>query len=315
MSAPVLHVIFGTGPLGLTLCRELLERGHRVRLVNRSGRTAMAPPDGVEVVAADASNPSAVAAGCTDASFVHHCIGLPYAEWSGFPAIMRGLIEGAARAGASLIYGDNVYAYGAVVGPIHESLPETATTVKGRIRAQVAAVLLDAHHAGTMRAGIVRASDFFGPGATEASMLGSRVFDRLLAGKAAQVVGNPDMPHSYTYLPDFARAMALVAEREDALGRVWHVPNAPPLTTRQLVRQIAAILGTPPRVTSLTRPLISLIGLFNPQVRELKEMLYEFDAPFVVDSTAFEKAFGVTATPFETSLAATVAWFRARDTA
>ncbi|MFO1319396.1 MAG: NAD-dependent epimerase/dehydratase family protein [Burkholderiales bacterium] len=313
MIEPALHVVFGAGPLGQTVARQVLGDGGRVRLVSRSGRVALPPAPGLAAMAADAADPAATRAACAGAAVVHHCIGLPYDQWAAACAPnMRGLIEGAASAGATLVYGDNVYAYGAVTGPIHEALPETAHTVKGRVRAEVAAMLRDAHRAGRLSAVIVRGSDFFGPGVTDASMLGSRVFGRLLAGKPAQVVGNPDLPHSYTYLPDFARAMVLAASRDDAAGRTWHVPNAPPLTTRQIVRQIAAILGVAARVSPLPGAMVSLLGLFNAQLRELKEMLYEFDAPFVVDSTAFERAFGVTATPFETSLAATVAWYRER---
>lgn len=313
MSIPPLHVVFGAGPLGRTLARHLLADGLRVRIASRSGRIALPGCDRLETVAVNASDPASSREACAGASVVHHCIGLPYARWAAeCGPNMRGLIEGAASAGATLVYGDNVYAYGAVTGPIHEQLPDSAQTVKGQVRAEVAALLLGAHRSGRLRAAIVRGSDFFGPDVTEASMLGSRVFERLLAGKAAQVVGDPDLPHSYTYLPDFAAAMAAVAAREDAHGRVWHVPNAPPLTTRQIVRQIAAIAGVKPRLSALRGPLLGLIGLFNPQVRELKELLYEFEAPFVVDSTAFETAFRTRATPLDTALAATVAWYRSR---
>lgn len=309
---PAIHVIFGTGPLGLATMRRLRALGHRVRLVNRSGRVGFAKDLDTEVGGGDAADPKLTREACEGAAAVYHCVGLPYARWHEFPAIMRGIIEGAAAAGAPLVYGDNVYAYGHVHGPMREGLPESATTVKGRIRAEVAALLLDAHRAGRVRATLARASDFFGPGVTDASMLGARVFQRLLAGKPAQVVGNPDRLHSFTYIDDFGMALASLAARPDAAGAVWHVPNAPALSTRAVVSRIAKLAGTPDRLSAAPGWLVGLLGLFDAQMRELKEMLYEFEDDFVVDGTKAEAGLGLAATPWDTSLAQTLAWWRTR---
>lgn len=309
-----LHVVFGTGPLGLAVMRVLRAEGRRVRMVNRSARVAFAKDAETEVGGGDAADPKLAREVCEGAAAVYHCIGLPYPRWREFPAIARGIAEGAAAAGATLVYGDNLYMYGPVAGPMREGLPETATTVKGAIRAEVAARLLEAHREGTVRVAIGRGSDFFGPNATDASMLGSRVFERLLAGKAAQVVGDPDRLHSYTYLDDFGRALVLLARSEAALGQAWHVPTAPALTTRATIAMIASLAGQRARLASAPGWMIALAGLFDPQVRELKEMLYEFDTDFVVDSSRFERAFDMAPTPLEVSLRATLDWFRGRRT-
>jgi len=310
-----LHIVFGTGPLGLAVMRALRADGKRVRMINRSARVGFQKDLETEVGGGDAADPQFTREACDGAAVVYHCLGLPYARWREFPAIAHGIVEGAAAAGAKLVYGDNLYSYGAVAGPLRESMPETATTVKGRIRAEVAAAMLECHRAGKVRVAIGRGSDFFGPHATEASALGSRVFERILAGKAAQVVGDPDRLHSYTYLDDFGRALVTLGQREDALGCAWHVPTAPALTTRETVAMIAALAGQPARLSAAPGWMLRFMGVFDPQVRGLKEMLYEFDSDFVVDSSRFEATFAVSPTPLETSLRATLDWFRAKPPA
>lgn len=305
-----LHVIFGTGPLGLAVMRTLRSEGRRVRMINRSSQVRFDKDLETEVGGGDAADPRFAREVCEGAAVVYHCVGLPYPRWHELPGIARGIVEGAAAAGATLVYGDNLYAYGPVTGPLREGLPETASTVKGRIRAEVTARLLDAHRAGTVPVAIGRGSDFFGPHATEATMLGSRVFARILAGKSAQVVGDPDRLHTYTYLDDFGRALVLLGDRAEGAGQVWHVPNAPPQSTRTLVATIGDLAGSPARVSAAPGWMVGLAGLFSPQLRELKEMLYEFDRDFVVDSSRFEAAFGIRATPLPDALARTLAWFR-----
>lgn len=312
MSNGGMHVVFGTGPLGLAVMRALRRRGLPVRMINRSGRVDFAKDDATQAGGADAADPARAREACEGAEAVYHCVGLPYARWREFPAIARGIVEGASAAGARLVYGDNLYAWGHVRGTIREGLPENATTVKGRIRAEVAAIVRDAHTAGRLEATIGRASDFFGPGVTDASMLGSRVIGRLLAGRPAQVVGNPDRRHSYTYIEDFGGALVTLATDPRAPGETWIVPTAPAVTTREIVAVLARHTGTRPALSAAPRWMLSLLGAFDGQVRELREMLYEFENDFVIDSARFEATFGAAPTPLEDSLAATVAWYRTR---
>jgi nucleoside-diphosphate-sugar epimerase len=129
-----------------------------------------------------------------------------------------------------------------------------------------------------------------------------------LSGKPAQVIGNPDELHSYTYAPDAGRTLATLGTDDRAVGQVWLVPNAPAKTTRELVAMIGEALGRDIKLQSAPRLLLKLMGLFNPAIRELDEMLYEFEQPFVVDGSKFERAFGIGATLFEQSIPATVAW-------
>ena len=304
-----LQVVLGTGPLGLAVARHLVARGEPVRVANRSGRADL--PGAVEVVAADVATAGEAKRACDGASVVYHCANPPYAQWPDLhPPLMEAIIGGAAAAQAKLVFGDNFYAYGPVDGPFTEDLPSLATGPNGRTRAWVAETLLRADEAGRVRATIGRGSDFFGPHA-HLSTVGDRVFARAMEGKPAQVLGDPDAPHTVTYLEDFARALVTLGEREDALGQVWHVPNAETVTMRRFVQMVFEAAGRPPRLRAAPRWVISLGALFSPTLRAVKEQLYQSERPWVVDSSRFERTFGWSATPLNDAVAATVAWCQA----
>ncbi len=313
MATNDLHVVLGTGPLGIATAQALLARGRQVRLVNRSG-TADAPA-GAVVERADLYDPAAVSAVAAGAAAVYQCAQPGYAEWvEKFPPLQSAIVEGVARSGAKLIVAENLYMYGPVAGPIHEDLPMNPSTRKGRVRAAMAEQVAEAHRSGKLRTAAARGSDFYGPGVL-GSTLGERVFEPALRGKAAQATGRIDLPHSYTYIGDFGAAMAMLGERDEALGRHWHVPTAAPLTQRALIGMIYAELGLPPKVVGVGRVMLSLAGLFIPEARETVEMLYEFEHPFAVDSSRFEAACGLRPTPLAEGIARTVAWYRAHHAA
>jgi nucleoside-diphosphate-sugar epimerase len=221
------NVVFGTGPLGLAVAGRLMSSGQRVRVVNRTGKADA--PQGVEVVAANVTDPAAARRVCEGAAVVFHCASGPYGRWAQtLMHIMNGIIEGASAAGAKLVYGDNLYAYGPIDGPIREDLPYRPIGPTTRARAEVATTLMNAHAAGTVRATIGRASDFYGPRARQ-SKVGDGVFARAIAGKPAQTLGDPDTLHTYTFIDDFAAGLVTLAQRDEALGQVWHIPSARPL--------------------------------------------------------------------------------------
>jgi nucleoside-diphosphate-sugar epimerase len=169
--------------------------------------------------------------------------------------------------------------------------------------------LMEAHKSGRVRVAIGRASDFFGPRVL-ASAAGEQVFGGAVEGKGAQVAGDPDQPHTYTYAPDIGRGLVILGEREEVLGRAWHLPNPETLTTRQFVEMIFEEVGKPARVQAAPKILLRAIGLFNPGIRETIEMLYEFEEPFVVDDSRFERGFGEQATPLREAIRETVRWYR-----
>ena len=217
MNEGSLHGVLGTGPLGLAVVRHLAARGDRVRAVNRAGRADL--PGGVEVVGANVAEAADAKRACDGAAVVYHCANPPYAKWADLhPPLMDAIIEGAGAAGARLVFGDNLYAYGPVDGSLTEDLPYLARGPNGRTRARIAETLMRAHETGQIQAAIGRGSDFFGPHA-HLSTVGDRVFARSIAGKPAQVLGNPDVPHTVTYIDDFARALVTLGEHDEAMGR------------------------------------------------------------------------------------------------
>jgi len=309
-----LHVVFGTGPVGLAVMDALVQRGRRVRMVNRSGRASV--PEGVQVVGGDATDKAFAREASEGASVVYFALNPPYTQWAElFPPLQAGVIEGAASAGARLVAVENLYMYGPTDGrPLTENLPHAPNTRKGTVRARMSQELMEAHTSGRVRVATGRASDFFGP-RVQVSAAGEQVFGRAAQGKSAQVAGDPDQLHTYTYAPDIGRGLVVLAEREEALGQAWHLPSPETVTTRKFVEMIFKGIGKPARVQAAPKILLRAIGLFNPGIRETIEMLYEFEKPFVVDHSKFERAFGEHATPLKEAIGETVRWYRSKDTA
>ena len=305
-----LHVVFGAGGAGGALVRELAAQGQAVLAVTRSGRAEV--PAGVEVVAADAADPASARAACAGARVIYHAVNVPYPAWPAvLPPVMDSLIAAAGAVNATLVYADNAYVYGPVDRPMTEDMPLAATTKKGRLRARLAESLLAAHRAGTVRAVIGRGSDYFGPGVTN-SAVGDRVFPALLAGKKAMWLGDLDQPHTMTYVDDFARVLITLGARPEAQGQVWHAPAAEPLTGRQFLTLASELAGQPPRLGTYPPLLIRLAGLFDPVLRELPELAYEFTAPFILDGSRYQAAFGGAPTLHRDALRATLAWYAGR---
>ena len=305
------QVVVGTGPLGLAVSRELRHKGEPFRLVSRGGHSKGSA--GTEIVVADVSDAADARRAFEGASVVYQCAVPRYSQWPALmPRLMRGVIEGASSVGARLVYSDNFYAYGRVSGPLTENLPYKPVGRNTRTRAEVAEAVMKANTDGRERATIGRGSDFFGPHALNSSV-GERVFGRLLQGKRAQVLGNPNVPHTVTFLDDFARALITLGSRDESLGEVWHVPNAETVPIRRFVELIAEQSGGPPKVQPTTAWMLAIIGLFNPDVRAVREVLYQREEPWVVDDSKFQRTFGADPTPHADAIKATLDWFRTQQ--
>jgi nucleoside-diphosphate-sugar epimerase len=308
-----LHVVFGTGAIGLALIDQLASEGRRVRAVNRSGRAPV--PDGVEVVGGDAADPAAATDVAAGATVVYQCLNPAYHRWArDFPPLQDAVVAAARHHGARYVSFENTYMYGDTHGqPLTEATPQRTQTRKGAVRRDMARQLAELHAAGELDVATARASDYFGPRGTTQSPLGDLVIGAALRGKPARVMGDPDQPHSYTYTVDAARTLAALGTRDDVAGEVFHVPNAPARTTHEVIDLVAGHLGTPVAVRTTPVVLLRLLGLFNPTVRELPEMLYEFTQPYLVDSTRAEERLDLRPTPLEDAIAGTVAWFRSQQ--
>jgi nucleoside-diphosphate-sugar epimerase len=307
-----LHVVFGTGQVGSALAAHLGAMGIAARTVSRNRPRALA--DGVDWRAADVTDPEAAAGAAKGASVIYQCLNAPYNQWpERFPPLQRGVLAAAEANGALLVSLENLYGYGPTGGrPMTEDLPLAATTVKGRTRAVMTAELLAAAEAGRVRVAIGRASDFFGAGVTRGSTLGERVFGNALRGRRADFIGNPDLPHTYSYVPDIAAGLATLGTDPRAVGQVWHLPGPQTVTTRALLDLVAVQVGHPVAVRSVPKLALRALGLVNPMLRGLAETAYQFDQPFVLETSKYEAAFGPAGTPLAVAVAATVAWYRTR---
>lgn len=306
-----LHVVVGaSGATGRIVVRELVARGKRVRAVSRGGRTVRT--EGVEVLAADATDRASMREVCRGAAVVYHCAMPTFGEWVElFPPITEAVIEAAAAAGAKLIFADDTWMYGKPGVPMTEDLPYRPVSSKGVLRAWLAEMILHAHDSGRVRAAIGRAGELYGPAVV--SVLGRDLVGAALKGKRARFVGDPDQPLTPTFVEDFARALVVLGERDEALGGSWHVPAGEPVTGREFVRVVFDEAGSSPRFTAIGSGVAKTLGLFWPLAREGAEVVYQFEMPFVVDSSKYERAFGGSATPYREGIRHTLDWYRAAD--
>jgi nucleoside-diphosphate-sugar epimerase len=305
------HIILGAGgAIGTPLAQELLARGEHVQTVSRTGRSV----PGAESGHADLTSPDDVLRTVKPGAVVYLLAGLVYDRrvWQEqWPRIMRNVVTACEARAARLIFFDNVYLYGSVQGPMTEDTPVRPSSVKGAIRAEVAAFLLGEIAAGRIRAMIARAPDFYGPFSDATGMPSILVLQRLAAGKRAQVFSRADAKHSYAYTLDCAKALCLLAATDDAFNQVWHMPTAhPAMTGRELVELAARELGVKPGIQLLPRWQLATAGLFNTLMRELAEMLYQYDHDYLFDSTKFERRFDFTPTPYLEGIRETISRMR-----
>jgi nucleoside-diphosphate-sugar epimerase len=307
-----LHVVFGTGQVGAALSAQLARLGLPVRSVSRRRPSMLAP--GVDWRPADANDVEAAADAAKGASVVYQCLNVPYTRWpEQFPPLQRAVLGAAERSEAVLVSLENLYGYGPTGGtPMTEDLPLAATTVKGRTRAAMTEELLAASAAGRVRIAIGRGSDLFGPGVTAGSTLGERVFGKALARRPADFIGNPNLLHTYSYVPDMAVGLATLGTDARAIGEVWHLPGPETVTTRGLLDLVADQLGHPVGIRAIPKLVLRALGVVNPLMRGLAEMAYEFEEPFILDTTKFEATFGTAGTPLTTAIAETMDWYRNR---
>ncbi|HEV7206594.1 MAG TPA: NAD-dependent epimerase/dehydratase family protein [Jatrophihabitans sp.] len=290
-----LHVIVGAGPVGSALARELLDTGHDVRVVTRSGSGI----EGTERVKADAADGARLGELAHGAVAIHNCVNPPYHRWAEeWPAISAALITAAESSGAVLATTANLYGYGPVDAPMTEDTPLAATGPKGRVRNAMWHDALAAHEAGRIRTFEVRGSDYLGGN----SLLSLVIAPALRKGKRAMVPADLDAPHTFTDVRTVAKLLAVGTADERAWGRAWHVPSAEPTTLRRITQLAADQLGATPKLTALPYAAVWVAGLFSPFIKELRETQHQFRKPFVLDSGRATATFGLTAPTLEDSV-------------
>jgi nucleoside-diphosphate-sugar epimerase len=304
MSNAELHLVLGAGQVGPLVAQRLMARGHRVRIARRTASPSRVA--GVETVSLDVRDASSVARAAEGATVIYNCVNPLYNQWAEMLLPMtRGIVDGAAMAGARLVALDNLYMYGDTTHMTEDS-PVAPVSKKGALRVKAAETMLEADAKGSTRVAIGRAADFFGPNAPYA-LLGSRFLERALAGKKAQMFGDPDQVHSYSYIPDVAAGLVALGSSEAARG-VWMLPVLPAESTRAVIARFSRAIGRDIGVSVLPTRLLRTLAVFYSMAREVAEMNYQWRQPYVLDDARFRATFGFGATPWDEAIADTVAW-------
>lgn len=310
-----LHVVVGAGAVGSTVARLLAAEGRQVKVVSRSGTG----PSGstIERVRLDATDTSALAGETEGAAALYNCANPQYHQWeTAWPLLAESLLSTAEKTGAVLSTMSNLYGYADPTGPMTEDLPLRPSSKKGRVRADMWNEAKAAHDAGRVRITEARASDFVGHQITEAGQFGDRLMPKLLKSKSVSVLGDPSQPHSWTSVDDAARALITLAAEPEAWGKAWHVPTAPPVSAKDMVGRICRLAGIDAvKVKPVPGFALVAMGIFMPMIRELKEMEYQRDRPFVIDSSAFTREFGWGHKPLDETLLALIETYRNRVSA
>lgn len=298
-----MQVILGAGgAIGKELARELKNFTSAVRLV---GRNPQKINEDDELFRGDLTNGSFVEKAVKGADVAYLTAGLPYQAkvWQEqWPVIMQHVISACERHKCRLVFFDNIYLYHpGKLSPMIEETEINPVSKKGQVRAQIAGMLMQEVSSGKLEALIARAADFYGPG-IENSLFMELIVKKLKVGKKANWFCSTRYKHNFTYTPDAAKATALLGNTESAFGQVWHLPTVPALTMQQWIDTVAEELKTSGKVMTVSGFMLRMLGIFNPVLREMKEMFYQYDRDYEFDSSKFETVFKVTPTPVEEAL-------------
>lgn len=307
-----MQTILGAGgTIGRLLAKELLPYSDRIRLVSRNPYKVN---DTDELFPADLSKAEAVDKAVEGSDVVYLVVGFEYKTkvWEEkWPALMKDTIEACIKHDAKLVFFDNVYMYDRnAIQHMTEESPLNPSSRKGSVRMRIAEMLLDADSKGMITALIARSADFYGPDNNN-SFITQMVMKNLKQGKKAMWFVGPDIKHSFTYTPDAARATALLGNTPDAYGQVWHLPtDSRSITGREVITLIAREFGVKPNISVLPKWMLYPLGLFIPVMKEMPEMMYQYDRDYFLDSSKFTRRFGISATPYEEGIKATCSSYR-----
>ena len=305
------YTILGAGgSVSDALIPELQKRKIDIRLVSRRAAPVAGITDNISADLLDAKAVSDAVAGSNVAFLL---VGLPYATkiWQEkWPIVMQNAIDACAQHKVKLIFFDNVYMYGRVTGKMTEETSDNPCSKKGEVRAKIAKMFMRATKTGKIKGLIARAADFYGPN-TPLSMFTNLAIDNIKKGKKPEALLHDDTTHSFTFIPDTARALADLAADESAVNQVWHLPTYnPAYTGKEMIETFTKYYGVSPKYSIMGKMTVNIGSLFIPIVREIKEMLYQYENSYYFDSTKFEKHFGYGATNYEEGLKQTAEWYK-----
>ena len=304
-----MQTILGAGgPIGIELAKALISYTTDIRLVNRHPQKVN-PTD--KLMPADLLNAEDVRKAVKGSAIVYVTVGFPYSAkvWQDcWPKFIRNVIDACKEFNAKLVFFDNIYMYDPkYLNRMTEETPIKPSSKKGKVRAEVARLIMDEVKAGTLTALIARSADFYGPGIKRSSMMNETIIKPLRIGGKANLMGSPNARHSYTFTPDAGKATALLGNTDDAYNQVWHLPTAAePFTGAQWAWLIASELGVKPRYRRVNWFMVWILGFMSPIMKEILEMFYQYQSDYIFDSSKFENRFGFEPTPYHLGIKAVI---------
>lgn len=296
-----MQTILGAGgPIGIELAKALTAYTSKIRLVSRNPEKVNGND---QLLAADLLDRTNVFEAIQGSSIVYVTVGFPYnlKVWQdNWPKFIKYVIDACIEYKSKLVFFDNIYMYDAnFLNGMNEETPINPPSKKGKIRAEIAAMIMDKVKEGQLEALIARSADFYGPRIKNSSMLTEMVFKPLSIGKKANWLSSVNFRHSFTYTPDAGKATALLGNSAKAYNQVWHLPTANnPFTGKEWIETISKELGVKPRIQVASRLIIKILGLFMPLMREMPEMMYQYDRDYVFNSNKFESHFDFKTTSY-----------------
>jgi len=306
------HTVLGAGgSVGNALAYELINTNQKVRLVSRSGFSIK----GAETFKADLTSYNETLKSIEGSSVAYLTVGLPYNSkiWEKhWPVIMQNAINACKKHNVKLIFFDNVYMYGKVNGVMTENTPYNPCSKKGEIRTKIAHMLETEMKKDNIQAIIARAADLYGPFGIKTSLPYILIFDKFLKGKKAQWIGTENKKHSFTYIPDAAKGMILLANDNNCINKTWHLPtsNNPTPTVKEFIKIVARNLNIKPGYFILKKWMIKLTGLVNKQISEIYEMMYQYENDYIFDSTRFDNHFNYKPKSYEKGIPETLRYIK-----
>ncbi len=289
----MITILGANGIISTELAKALHQLNTPIRLVSRNPKIVN---QGDELFKANLLNAEECKSAVKGSDLVFLTVGLPYnlKVWQkDWPILIENVVKACQFHHVKLVFFDNVYLYGKVSGEMTENTKVNPSSKKGEVRAKVVEFLEKEMGNGQL---IGRSADFIGH--TDLSFLSEMVFKRLAVGKEAQWMLNPDTLHTFTYVKDAGKALALLGNTPEAFGQAWHLPSdSKYITGRELVEIATNSLHLKNKISSIPKWMLSALGLFIPPIKENMEMLYQMENPYLFNSSKFENKFDLKATP------------------
>jgi nucleoside-diphosphate-sugar epimerase len=307
---PTVALLGAAGAIGNSVAWSLRARGTPYRVIGRDAghlQQSFGTDPLAEIASWNPDDPASVRAALRGIQTAIYLVGVPYHQFQLHPVVMQKTLDGAiAEAVERMLLIGTVYPYGVPQTPkVGEDHPRNPQTFKGRMRKQQEDLLLAADAAGRIRGSILRLPDFYGP-LVDRSYLHS-LFQAAAGGGTANVLGPIDRPHEFVFVPDVGDVVTALADKPEAYGRWWNLAGAGVITQREIIDSVFQMAGRKPKYRVAGKLTLRLLGIFDPQLRELVEMHYLLTNPVLLDDAAIHKLLGgIRKTPYREGLRLTL---------